>query len=146
MIDYKTSAKPRIVTKDDVAVFCSYDEILPIGQLQPNPQNPNQHNEQQVKLLGEIIRSAGWRAPITISKRSGLIVKGHGRFAGSGTTMVACEKMGRKAVLMELDPKYCDVIIRRYIQESGNLDLKVERDGEIKSLKDVMEEAGATLE
>lgn len=79
MIDYKTSAKPRIVTKDDVAVFCSYDEILPIGQLQPNPQNPNQHNEQQVKLLGEIIRSAGWRAPITVSKRSGLIVKGHGR-------------------------------------------------------------------
>ena len=67
-------------------------------------------------------------------------------FAGSGTTMVACEKMGRKAMLMELDPKYCDVIIRRYIQESGNLDLKVERDGEIKSLKDVMEEAGATLE
>ena len=38
------------------------------------------------------------------------------------------------------------MIIRRYIQESGNLDLKVERDGEIKSLKDVMEEAGATLE
>lgn len=30
MIDYKTSAKPRIVTKDDVAVFCSYDEILSI--------------------------------------------------------------------------------------------------------------------
>lgn len=61
-------------------------------------------------------------------------------------TMVACEKMGRKAMLMELDPKYCDVIIRRYIQESGNLDLKVERDGKIKSLKDVMEEVGATLE
>lgn len=405
MIDYKTSAKPRIVTKDDVAVFCSYDEIMPIGQLQPNPRNPNQHTEQQVKLLGEIIRSAGWRAPITVSKRSRLIVKGHGRrlaaidarlawvpveyqeyateaeeyadlladnriaelaemdndklseilkdlqetenfdmdltgfdedaladligeqltsdeieedevpetqetvftkpgdlfimgehrllcgdstkledvnrllggqqadlyitdppynvayvgktkdaltiendkmadgdfrgackdigwdvrecliwnkntmvlgrqdyqwkhepclygwkpgaphnwysdrkqttvidmskptksedhptmkpvglfayqienssktgdivldsFAGSGTTMVACEKMGRKAMLMELDPKYCDVIIRRYIQESGNLDLKVERDGKIKSLKDVMEEVGATLE
>lgn len=68
MIDYKTSAKPRIVTKDDVAVFCSYDEIMPIGQLQPNPRNPNQHTEQQVKLLGEIIRSAGWRAPITVSK------------------------------------------------------------------------------
>lgn len=34
MIDYKTTAKPRIVTDDDIAVFCSYDEILPIGQLQ----------------------------------------------------------------------------------------------------------------
>lgn len=78
------------------------------------------------------------------SSKSGDIVLDS--FAGSGTTMVACEKMGRKAMLMELDPKYCDVIIRRYIQESGNLEIKVERDGEIKSLKDVMEEAGATLE
>ena len=59
MIDYKTSAKPRIVTKDDVAVFCSYDEILPIGQLQPNPQNPNQHNEQQVNFSARLSEAPG---------------------------------------------------------------------------------------
>ena len=35
-------------------------------------------------------------------------------FGGSGTTLIACEKNNRKARLMELDPKYCDVIRRRY--------------------------------
>jgi site-specific DNA-methyltransferase (adenine-specific) len=37
-------------------------------------------------------------------------------FGGSGTTLIACEKNGRKARIMELDPKYCDVIRRRYTQ------------------------------
>ena len=35
-------------------------------------------------------------------------------FGGSGTTAIACEKTGRKARLMELDPKYCDVIVKRW--------------------------------
>lgn len=35
-------------------------------------------------------------------------------FAGSGTTIIACEQTGRTAFCMELDPGYCDVIIRRY--------------------------------
>lgn len=41
-------------------------------------------------------------------------------FGGSGTTMVACEKLGRKAFLCELDPKYADVIVKRYINIHGN--------------------------
>jgi DNA modification methylase len=40
-------------------------------------------------------------------------------FAGSGTTLIACEKLGRYARLMELDPKYVDVIIRRWELFSG---------------------------
>ena len=35
-------------------------------------------------------------------------------FGGSGSTLIACEKTNRKARMMELDPKYCDVIRRRY--------------------------------
>ena len=35
-------------------------------------------------------------------------------FGGSGSTLIACEKNGRKARLMELDPHYCDVIRKRY--------------------------------
>ena len=37
-------------------------------------------------------------------------------FGGSGSTLIACEKLNRKARLMELDPHYCDVIRRRYTQ------------------------------
>ncbi len=37
-------------------------------------------------------------------------------FAGSGTTLIACEKHGRQARLVELEPKYVDVIVRRWKQ------------------------------
>jgi DNA modification methylase len=40
-------------------------------------------------------------------------------FGGSGTTLIACEKNNRKARLMELDPKYCDVIIKRWEDFTG---------------------------
>ena len=40
-------------------------------------------------------------------------------FGGSGTTLIACEKSGRRARLMELEPRYCDVIIRRFVDFSG---------------------------
>lgn len=40
-------------------------------------------------------------------------------FGGSGTTMIACEQLGRKARLMELDPHYCDVIIARWEKMTG---------------------------
>lgn len=79
MIDYKSSAPPRAKTPDGCAVYCSFDKIVPIRELKPNPANPNTHGDSQIKLLGDIIESTGWRAPITVSKRSGLIVKGHGR-------------------------------------------------------------------
>jgi hypothetical protein len=35
-------------------------------------------------------------------------------FGGSGTTVIACERTGRLARVIELDPKYCDVIVRRW--------------------------------
>ena len=35
-------------------------------------------------------------------------------FGGSGSTLIACEQLDRKCYMMELDPKYCDVIRKRY--------------------------------
>ena len=40
-------------------------------------------------------------------------------FGGSGTTMIAAEKSGRQARLIELDPKYVDTIVRRWQEHSG---------------------------
>ena len=48
-------------------------------------------------------------------------------FGGSGTTMVACEQLKRKARIIEFDPKYCDVIVDRMIRL--NPDLKIKRNG-----------------
>ena len=40
-------------------------------------------------------------------------------FGGSGSTLIACEKSGRHCRMMELDPKYCDVIIKRWQDFTG---------------------------
>jgi len=40
-------------------------------------------------------------------------------FAGSGTTVIAAEKTGRRAYALELDPIYCDTIIRRWEAHTG---------------------------
>ena len=40
-------------------------------------------------------------------------------FGGSGTTLIACERANRQARVVELDPKYCDVIVRRWLEYSG---------------------------
>ena len=40
-------------------------------------------------------------------------------FAGSGSTLIACERTGRQARLIELEPKYCDIIVERWQQQTG---------------------------
>ena len=40
-------------------------------------------------------------------------------FGGSGSTLIDCERRGRKARLMEIDPKYADVIVQRWEQLAG---------------------------
>ncbi|MBU1319379.1 MAG: DNA modification methylase [candidate division Zixibacteria bacterium] len=41
-------------------------------------------------------------------------------FVGSGTTLIACEQLGRRCFAMEVEPKYCDVVIRRWEICTGN--------------------------
>lgn len=51
-------------------------------------------------------------------------------FGGSGSTLIACEQTDRSCVTIELDEKYCDVIVKRYIEQVGSADkVSVERDG-----------------
>lgn len=56
------------------------------------------------------------RALVNSSKAGDLVAD---FFGGSGTTLIACERLGRKARLMELDPKYADVIVKRWQEFSG---------------------------
>jgi DNA modification methylase len=69
----------RATTKDNIAVYSAYDEIVKIENLKPNPKNPNQHPAEQIALLADIITRTGWRNTITVSTLTGYIVKGHGR-------------------------------------------------------------------
>lgn len=46
-------------------------------------------------------------------------------FGGSGSTLIACEQLGRRCFMMELDPKYCDVIIKRWENITGQKAVKI---------------------
>jgi hypothetical protein len=57
------------------------------------------------------------RAVVNSSNRGVIVFE---PFGGSGSTMIACEKNERHSRVMELDPKYCDVIIKRWQDFTGN--------------------------
>jgi len=51
-------------------------------------------------------------------------------FGGSGSTLIACEQTDRICYTIELDEKFCDVIVKRYIEQVGSsVDVSVQRDG-----------------
>lgn len=51
-------------------------------------------------------------------------------FGGSGSTLIACEQTDRICYTVELDEKFCDVIVKRYIEQVGGADgVTVQRDG-----------------
>lgn len=54
-------------------------KIVSIDSIQVNPKNRNIHPEDQIARLAEIIKEEGFRVPLVISNRTGLLVAGHGR-------------------------------------------------------------------
>lgn len=51
-------------------------------------------------------------------------------FGGSGSTLIACEQSDRSCCTIELDEKFCDVIVKRYIEQVGSTEkVSVQRDG-----------------
>ena len=120
---YKSGAEPKAYA-DSVPVHCAHDAIVKVEALTPNPRNPNTHPDSQIQLLGQIIRQTGWRAPVTVSKRSGFIVKGHGRLA-------AALLEGLKEVPVDYQnyandaEEYADLVADNRIAELAELDNKM---------------------
>ena len=56
------------------------------------------------------------RAIVNSSKRNGIVLD---PFGGSGTTVIACEAKGRRARIIEIEPRYCDVIVKRWEDLTG---------------------------
>lgn len=65
-------------------------------------------NQKPVELISKILSNS--------SKKNQIVAD---LFGGSGSTLIACEKLERKARLMELDPAYCDVIVQRWETFTG---------------------------
>lgn len=87
-----------------------------------NEDKPSRNGEhptmKPLKLLARLIKN---------STKIGQVVLDN--FGGSGSTLIACEQLNRVCKTIELDPKYADVIIKRYLKFSNAEQVTVIRDG-----------------
>lgn len=124
-------------------VLCAHTSMADPAGLKPNPANPNRHSAHQIQLLAAIIQEQGWRAPITVSKRSGLIVRGHGRLEAA--LLMGCDKVpvdeqdyaneaeeladlladNRLSELAELDEADLKKVIERLRQSDPSFDVEL---------------------
>jgi len=120
MNNHKPTAEPKAIATG-VPVYCAHDAIVDVAKLVPNPKNPNTHPDNQIQLLGRIIRSQGWRQPITVSTRSGFIVKGHGRLAAAQLEGFKEVPVDYQNYATEAD-EYADLIADNRIAELAEID------------------------
>lgn len=79
--------------------------VLPFDRMPNNKLHPSQ---KPLELIETLVRDA--------TPKKGTVVLDP--FAGSGTTLIACEKTGRKFAGGEIDPRLCDIIRRRWVEET----------------------------
>ena len=88
-----------------------------------NEDKPSRNDDhptmKPLKLLARLVKN---------SSRIGEIVLD--TFGGSGSTLITCEQLGRRCYTMELDPRYADVIVKRYLNFTGADSVTVIRNGE----------------
>lgn len=119
------------MTKSKQRIECAYDEMVPIEKLVPNPRNPNQHSGKQIALLAKIIKAQGWRAPITVSTRSGFIVRGHGRLLAARELCLTECPVDYQDYASEAE-EWADLVADNRIAELSGMDMRM--------LKDLLEE------
>jgi len=80
-----------------------------------------------INLLGTLIKNS--------SRKDELVMD---PFGGSGSTLIAANQLNRKARLIELERHYVDVIVRRYLEDTGDiLDAYLVRDGKTIPLTEI---------
>lgn len=105
-------------------MYCAHDAIVDAATLVPNPKNPNTHPDSQIQLLGRIIRQTGWRQPITVSNRSGFIVKGHGRLAAALLEELQEVPVDYQDYATEAE-EYADLVADNRLAELAEIDQKL---------------------
>lgn len=107
------------MSKDELKTYIKeLYEMMPPSTIirEDKPKTNDIHPTMKpVKLFGKLIHNSTKKGDIVLDT-----------FGGSGTTAIACEQLGRKAYLMELDPKYADAIINRYEEYTGEKAVLIE--------------------
>jgi len=93
----------KTATTYEAQVHCAFDEMVLVAAMQPHPDNPNQHPENQVAILAKNIRARGWRHPIIRSDLSGFIVAGHARLLAAQVLELESVPVNNQAFKDEAD-------------------------------------------
>ncbi len=88
--------------------WCGARDQGDVGNVKKPAKNDLHPTMKPVELVERAVRNS--------SKTKDLVLD---PFGGSGSTLIACEKAGRRARLIELDPKYVDVIVKRWEEYTG---------------------------
>ena len=108
--DYQRQYEPILYGWKDGAqhYWCGARDQGDVWQIKKPHKNDLHPTMKPVELMERAVRNSSKTRDIVLDP-----------FGGSGTTLIACEKSGRRARLMELDPKYVDVIVKRWQLFSG---------------------------
>lgn len=98
-------------------IFCDKVSTTVIDENKP-ARNSDHPTMKPLKLLARLIKNSSRQGDIVLDT-----------FGGSGSTLITCEQLGRKCYTMELDPKYADVIVRRWLNFTGKDHAQLIRDG-----------------
>lgn len=105
---------------NEIKIHCQYTELLEPATLVPNPRNPNRHPKRQIELLAKIIQTQGWRQPVTVSNRSGFIVRGHGRLEAA--FLLGCKVPVERQDYASEAEEWADLIADNRIAELASID------------------------
>jgi len=104
----------------EIKIHCQYTELCEPASLVPNPRNPNRHPKRQIELLAKIIESQGWRQPVTVSNRSGFIVRGHGRLEAA--LLLGCKVPVERQDYESEAEEWADLVADNRIAELASID------------------------
>jgi len=110
-----------MTTNNSINIYCAYNDLADVTTLVLNPKNPNTHPQKQIELLAKIIKNQGWRAPITVSNRSGFVVRGHGRLMAAQLLGMSQVPVDRQDYATEAE-EWADLIADNRIAELSQID------------------------
>lgn len=122
-----TVAYDDVPMASGVKVFCAFDKLVDLTKLVPNPRNPNKHPERQIQILAKIIMNQGWRAPVTVSLRSGYIVRGGGRYEAAKLMQVDDVPVDYQQYASDAE-EWADLIADNRIAELSQMDTGILKD------------------
>jgi len=106
-LDFKSMKKEALIELLE-KIYSLKNSVLNHDKPVKNDLHPTM---KPISLIGELIKNSSTIGQNVLDL-----------FGGSGSTLIASEELNRKAFLMELDEKFADVIVKRYINLKGNMD------------------------